>query len=100
MSNSFTSNPIKVDTPFSSPTFAQSVELPTNSELKIKEVYWYNPSNIGDLFSFTMSDGQTVLRQGRCEVANQSQVFLMYDIRIRDFTVPTLGSGTLYIYYR
>jgi hypothetical protein len=47
-----------------------------------------------------MADGQTVIRQGRCEVANQSQVFRLWDIRITDFTAPTLTTGTLFIYYR
>lgn len=99
MANNLTSNPIAIDTIFTSPTFANSTKLPTNSELKLFEVYWYNPVNIGDTFSITLADGQTVIRQGRCEVANQSQVFRMWGIRIKDFTVPTLGSGTIFIYY-
>lgn len=100
MANNFTSNPIQVDTVFTSPTFASATKLPTNSELTLHEIYWYNPTNIGDTFSITLADGQTVLRNGRCEVANQSQVFRMWGIRIRNFTVPTLTSGTLFIYYR
>lgn len=99
MANNFTANPIAVDTVFTSPTFANSTKLPTNSELKLMEVYWYNPTNIGDTFVITLADGNTVVRRGRCEVANQSQVFRMWGIRIRDFIVPTLSSGSLFIYY-
>lgn len=100
MANNLTSNPIAVDTVFTTPAFAASNEQPTNSELMIKEIYWYNPINIGDTFSITLADGTTVIRQGRCEVANQSQVFRMWDIRLRNFQVPVLSSGTLFIYYR
>lgn len=100
MANNFTSNPIQITDAFTNPAFVAAGGLPTNSELMLKEVYWYNPSNIGDTFSLTQADGQTVIRNGRCEVANQSQVFRQWDLRIKNFTCPTLASGTLFLYYR
>jgi hypothetical protein len=97
MSNVFSSNPIKVDTAFSTSYKPVAGALPTNSELNLLEVYWLNPTNIGDTFSMTTVDGQAIIANGRCEVANQSQLFQMYGKRISDFAVPTLASGTLYI---
>ena len=99
MANVFASNPIKVDTAFSTSYKAVAGALPSNSELNLLEVYWLNPTNIGDTFSMTTVDGNTTLVTGRCETANQSQLFLMYGRRISDFAVPTLASGTLYIKY-
>jgi hypothetical protein len=99
MANVFSSNPIKVDTAFSTSYKAVAGALPTNSELNLLEVYWFNPATIGDTFSMTTVDGNTILAIGRCEVANQSQIFQMYGKRISDFAVPTLASGTLYIKY-
>jgi hypothetical protein len=99
MANGFSSNPIKVDTPFSTSYKTAAGALPTNSELNLLEVYWLNPATIGDTFSMTTVDGNMILATGRCEVANQSQLFQMYGKRISDFAVPTLSSGTLYIKY-
>lgn len=100
MANNLKANPVFIDTAFTTPTFANSAEWPTNSELLLHEIYWYNPVNIGDTFVMTLGDGTTIVRQGRCEVANQSQVFRMWGARLRDFAVPTLASGTIFIYYR
>jgi len=99
MANNFASNPIKVDTAFSTSYKAVAGALPTNSELNLLEIYWVNPGTIGDTFSLTTVDGNITLATGRCEVANQSQLFQMYGKRISDFTVPTLSSGTLWIKY-
>jgi len=70
-----------------------------NDSIALDEIYWYNPANIGDTFVVTLGDGTQVIRTGRCEVANQSQLFSMYGRRVQAIQVPTLGSGTLYIYW-
>lgn len=98
MSNVLNAAVIKVDTAFSSKYSAQAGAL-VNNVFYIDEIYWYNPVNVGDTVTVTLGDGNTVIRQARCEVANQSQLFKMYGIRVVDFQVPTLSSGTLYIYY-
>lgn len=100
MANVFSSNPIKVDTVFSTSYKAVAGACPSGAmELNLLEVYWLNPANIGDTFVMTTVDGNTTLATGRCEVANQSQLFQLYGKRITDFAVPTLASGTLYIKY-
>jgi hypothetical protein len=98
MANVLNVRPLKIDTTFST-KFSVQTGAPTGVTLNLDEIYWYNPSASGDTFTVTLGDGNTVIRQGRCESANQSQVFPMYGLTITDFTVPTLSSGTLYIYY-
>jgi len=99
MANVLNTNPLVIDTAFSAKYSVQAGAL-TNPTFTIDEIYWYDPVTVGDTFTFTLGDGNTVLRQGRCEVAAQSQVFKMYGRVIDDFQVPTLSSGKLYIYYR
>ena len=93
MSNNFVSNPIKIDTAFSTSTNVGS----TDDGIAMDEIYWFNPTSSGDTFNVDLGDGTQVLRTGRCESANQSQVFQMYCRRVTALQVPTLGSGTLYI---
>lgn len=101
MANNFSSNPIKVDTAFSTSYKAVAGAMPSGGmEISLIEVYWLNPTNIADTFVMTTVDGNTTLATGRCEVANQSQIFPMYGRRVTDFAVPTLATGTLYIKYQ
>jgi hypothetical protein len=100
MSNNVGTNPIKIDTVFS--TFYKAIPgaMPSGGmELQLQEVHWCNPANVGDSFSLTTVDGNTILATGRCDIAGQSQVIQMYRKRITDFAVPTLTSGTLFIKY-
>jgi hypothetical protein len=61
-------------------------------------VYWFNPVNVGDQVAFQDSDGNLIW-QGRCEVANQSQLFRFpAAISIAGYQIPTLTSGTFYVY--
>lgn len=65
---------------------------------RLSLVYWYNPINIGDTVTLQDDKGSPVW-QGRCEVANQSQVLKFpREIEVAGYQVPTLASGTLYIY--
>jgi len=97
MANVLTTNPYKIDT-----AMTQSMKtaggLPNNGPIYVTEVYWLNPASSGDTFVITDSNSTTFLT-GRCESANQSQVFPLVPPRsISDFTVGTLASGTIYIY--
>ncbi len=66
--------------------------------LSVAAVYWYQPINIADTVTLQDSDGNLIW-QGYCEVANQSEVFRFpQPITVPGYKVPTLGSGTLYIY--
>ena len=70
--------------------------LPSNQPILVSMVYWLNPITIGDTFVIS---GPGLNLTGRCEVANQSQVFqLIPPVLTKDFTVATLASGTLYIF--
>lgn len=99
MANSY-GNPMIIDTAFSGSTVftAQTGAGPLNTTLFIDEIYWLSPATIADTFVFTDGNAK-VVRKGVCEVALQSQLFSMYAKPMRDFAVPTLASGTLYIYY-
>ena len=94
MANNLVSNPIKIDTVFST-----STNVNGGAEIAIDEIYWFNPTNIGDTFSVDLGDGTQVIRTGRCEVANQSQLFAGYGRRVTALQVPTLTTGTIYIYW-
>lgn len=94
MANVLTSAPYKIDTASAS-SFRTQGGLPSNQPIWVSSVYWLNPGTIGDVF--VISGGLNLT--GRCEVANQSQVFnFVPAIMTGDFTVSTLASGTLYIY--
>lgn len=94
----FTTNPISVTAVMGSSYKAQG-GLPTNQPINITEIYWVNPITVGDSFILNDQSG-TLIRTGRCEVGNQSQLFQFIPAkRVSDFIVPTLVSGTLYISY-
>lgn len=68
------------------------------SRFKIKRIYWFNPTTIGDLVTVTDQRDKTIVK-GRAEVANGSQV-LLDDDQGRWFDglkIPTLASGELQI---
>jgi hypothetical protein len=93
MSNDLKSNPAVIDTALST-----SSTLNGGNEAALDEIYWFNPTASGDTFTVTLGDGAQILRTGRCESANQSQVFQMYGRRVTAIQVPTLTSGgKLYI---
>lgn len=70
-----------------------------NGEIRFKMAYWFNPTNIGDAVSVQDSNSN-VIWEGRCEVANQSQVITFpREICVNGYKVPTLDSGVLYLYY-
>ena len=105
MSNQLFQNPVKIDTAFSTPTFKgtlqTSADAGKNSQFTIQVVksFWYNPVNIGDTFVIEDPVSSLILWQGKCEVADQAQLF-DWSPRpriFRDFIVPTLASGTLII---
>jgi len=67
--------------------------------IRIAKIYWENPGTIGDTFVIEDPISSLILWTGRCEVANQSQLFdwTARPLIWQDFCVPTLASGTLYI---
>jgi hypothetical protein len=70
----------------------------TGGVMTIASVYWYQPQNVGDL-CILEDDAGSLIWKGYCEVANQSQVFKFPNpFHINGYQVPTLGSGTLYLY--
>jgi hypothetical protein len=92
MANSF-GNPIILDTTTGTVTQDYSI--------KVHRVLWFNPLSTSDTFTLT-SGGQTVL-EGKCEAAGQSQTVDFpagreLVLRANGWSVPTLGSGKLYIY--
>lgn len=63
--------------------------------IKIKDLYWENPANIGDLANLKEGNGD-MFRQLRCEVANESQ-FTLVENWLNGIIVDVLASGTLVI---
>lgn len=96
MSNVVNKNPIKIDTVMGSTFLNTTGHAPATGPIKLIEVYWLNPAASGDTFVIEDGDGN-VIRTGRCESANQSQLFDENNLEVADFQVTTLGSGTLYI---
>jgi hypothetical protein len=64
--------------------------------MKIKKVVWLNPLLAGDTFSILDNAGK-VIEQGRCEAANQSQIFAM-DNWAQGISAINIVSGTIEIH--
>lgn len=101
MSNILNTNPLVIDTAFSTKYSVQVGALtPPPGGFVLDEIYWYQPTTIGHTLTMTLGDGATVIRQAYCEAPNQSQIFKMYGMRLEDFQVTTISSGKMYIYFR
>jgi hypothetical protein len=65
------------------------------------KVYWYNPSSPGDTFTLVNVKTGAALLTGRCETANQSQLFDQTNgLAAEPFDglgCSQLSSGTLYV---
>ena len=64
-------------------------------QVKIKNVYWYNPTNIADTFELKDAVGRTILI-GKAEAANGSQQFLL-EGWFNGVELKTLTSGVIYL---
>ena len=65
---------------------------------RFKLCYWFNPANIGDTI-ILQDDAGNLIWEGRCEVANQSQIITFpREIEVNGFQVPTISSGNLLLY--
>lgn len=101
MANVYNINPISItsvdNTSYKSRVLTQ---LGAFVPLLITKVYWENPANVGD--TFVIEDPQTgiVLAQGICAVAKQAVIldWVSHPKQWRDFTIPQISSGILYIY--
>lgn len=96
MANNLISNPIRVDTAFST-SYKAGGGNPTSGPLYIDEIYWYNPTAT-NTFVVNNADG-TALRDGICVTTAQSVSYQQYGRMVTDFSVPTLVGGVLFIYY-
>lgn len=96
MSNTLTTNPIVVVSAMSQSLKslgAWSSIMP----VRVTQVYWLNPAAVGDTFTIIDEAGNTV-STGRCESANQSQIFVPLKRTNQDVTVTQISSGSLYIH--
>lgn len=99
MANNFNQLPIRLDSAMGS-TY-QNSSPPNNLSLYPTMVYWFNPLNVGDVFTITDAGAVNVLLQGRCEVANQSQVFAIPNgTKWFDFKLTALSTGVIYIWFK
>lgn len=81
----------------SPPWILDTVGDVTLKRFKLKSVYWLNPSTIGHTAILKDISG-AIVWSGRCEVAAQSQYFLI-ERWFDSLKLDTLASGTLYVYY-
>lgn len=100
MANNFVSNPMIVDTVQATDVVKIAGAGSPPGGWVIDKVIWYNPAAPADTFVISLGDGVTTFLQDYCVTAHQSVQYQMYGFRLADFRVPTLASGTLYIYYR
>jgi hypothetical protein len=96
MANNFLVNPHQVDTVMTSTLMATTPRKPATPPIQIVSIYWYNPSAVGDTFQIVDAAGN-IIKEGRCEAANQSQEFDMHGKLVGDYKVTTLSSGKLEI---
>ena len=72
---------------------------PVLGTVKIRRIYWLNPTNIADTVVLQDGSANEVITL-RCEVAAQSQ-FFSFDEGLgplNGYKLSTLASGTVYIY--
>lgn len=100
MSNQLNQNPIIVTAAMAN-TWKQSVAATLGAfyYLRIKKIYWLNPLNSGDTVFMVDAAGVNIW-SARCESANQSQLFdwTASPLRVSDFQISSISSGTLEIY--
>jgi len=75
----------------------QEVINPETSLIKIKFVYWYNPTTAGDLCVLTDEYGHEIIAM-RCETDGISQVWPIFTV-YASIHCNDMDSGTLYIYH-
>lgn len=101
MPNNLNSNPLVIQNSVVSYKTAVTASVGTLFSFRVMKVYWENPGTIGDVVTIgDPASGMTLLNL-RCEVAGQSQVvdWTAFPVLWRDFSIDTISSGTLYIYY-
>ncbi len=101
MANNYIQNPIVIDQVVASKVSAVanvSASIPPGGWV-IDHIRWYNPSAT-NTFLITLGDGTTKVLQDQCVTTHQSVEYPMYGLKLKDFQVPTLDGGTLYIYFR
>jgi hypothetical protein len=97
MANLLNQNPIIINSVQSSYKAATVSTLGTPSSLRVRKVYWWNPTAVGDqVIIIDPSNGKHWLDL-RCEVANQSQFIPLSELWA-DFAVVEIDSGTLEIH--
>ena len=69
---------------------------PSFVAITVKHVIWESPAAPGDDFKLTDANGR-IIAKGICEVALQSQVFLV-EQSFDGAALPVLDSGILYVY--
>lgn len=101
MANNLNVSPIYVDTAFGG-SFKASVSttLGTLFTLRVSQVRWVGPANAGDQAEIVDPQGGNQLLLMRCDVAGKDQIadWSAAPRLWRDFNVPQLSSGKLYIY--
>ena len=112
MANSYTSQPIVIDTVMAAGWKAEQAAAATpifaaaaNAVgFRVTKVLWVNPTTVSHTFVIVDSNDATlVLLEGTCGVANEDVPYDHFDpigAPWRDFKVTTLDSGKLYIWYR
>lgn len=65
------------------------------------KVYWFNPAAVGDTFTLVDATKGVLILTGRCEAANQSQLFDQSNglsaTTFNGLGCSQLSSGTLYV---
>lgn len=89
MANDLAGNPHKIDT--------AGAGLLWDGRIKITRVYWFNPTTLGHTVIIQDKNGR-VIWEGRAEAANESQLANLEAGWYPGYKVPTLASGTLYVY--
>lgn len=89
MANDLAGNPMKIDT--------AGAGLLWTGRIKITRVYWFNPTTLAHTVQVQDKNSRNIW-EGRCEVANESQLANIERGWYSGLKVPTLASGTLYVY--
>jgi len=93
MSNSFSSNPIVLDTFTSAIDLGNTLFGNSNAQLFIEHIEWQVPTTVGNTAVVTDADGVDLFRE-TCTTANQSVLKKIGASAVKGLKIDTSGVGS------
>uniref|UniRef100_A0A6H1Z880 Uncharacterized protein n=1 Tax=viral metagenome TaxID=1070528 RepID=A0A6H1Z880_9ZZZZ len=93
MANSFTGNPVVLDTFTSAIDVCSSLGFSTGTPLKVKSIEWQTPTSTAHTAAITDAVGGNAIFGEQCTTANQS-IIKYFDGYIKNLCIAISGVGS------